>query len=214
MLHHVIVPHHVMDCAGVDFRGQLLTSTPAAFLLGFFLSRPMPWLMVNMLVYRLKFRNFIIVQPLVLLASIPGERHVCKWAAYHHPGLAATAFNSMALWIRALLSSPQALSALGDAPANDALAACCKVHAFMTLVAALVIPGLVIWQLEQQMWRDFVQRPPASLAWPGGPSIEELTAAQAAQRSAQGRPLLFNGRLVAVGFVLAATAWLFLDAMV
>lgn len=203
-----------MDRAGVNFRGQLLGDSPAAFVLGFFLSRPTLWLLGNMLVYRLKFRNFMITQPLILLASIPGEHRACSWAAHNHPEVAATAFNAVATWARSVFSSPAARHALANAPPGDALATCCKVHGLVTLVLGLVTPGLVIWQLEQRMWREFARRPAETLTWRGGPSAGQLAAAQAALRSKQGAPLRFDGRLVAVGFVLAATAWQLLDALI
>jgi hypothetical protein len=199
----------LLDSVGINFSKLLISSPPSAFLLGFFLSRPLVWLAGNPLVHRIRLRSFLFAQPMVLLLSVPNERRACRWVDSHHPATAAVAFGWLAARLRALLGGATARGA-----SEGGYTSCLKVDAWTMMVAGLIIPAIITWYQEQAVARRFCRLPAAALNWPGGPGAAEVAAAQAALRAkCHASPLLHGRRLCAIGFVLAATGWLLLDAL-
>ena len=78
---------------------------------GLLLSQSLVWHSVNPLMYRMQLRNFLLLQPVMLLLSLPFELDACNWAAEQRPKIAATTFGGLARWGRVLMGggTPQLL---------------------------------------------------------------------------------------------------------
>ena len=165
-----------------------------------------------MLVYRMKFSVFIVVQPILLLLGWGEETNACQTSARDYPELTTTAFGQVAVFLRHVFHS----SAQGSLE-DDPLTICCKVHAWMLIMVALVLPGAVIHHLEKQTWREFMRVDPALLTWAGGPSSDEIRVVQRKLRLAMKQSEdyyysgYWDGRTVAIGFVVTAVLWQLLD---
>ena len=212
-MHHVIACR-VLDAAGVNFRSNLHSSNPVLFFIGWWLARPVSWFCGDMLVYRLKFKIYMIVQPVLLLLSWGAERDACATSAAEYPELTNGAFGAVAVFLRRILHS-SVQGTLEDGP----LATCCKVHAWLAIMIALVLPGAVIYYLEQQAWWEFTRADPTRLSWTGGPSRDEIRVVQRKLRLARKQSDDYyyhsgqwDGRTVAIGFVVTAVLWQLLDA--
>lgn len=53
---------------------------------------------------------------------------------------------------------------------------------FLLVFLGLLLPATVIWWLERFTWADFLDAEPEAVAWPGGPTPEELRSALAKLR--------------------------------
>lgn len=53
--------------------------------------------------YRMQLKHFLLVQPVVLLASLPYEWIFCQWAAVNHPNASGVVFGAAADWGRVLM---------------------------------------------------------------------------------------------------------------
>ncbi len=213
ILHHIIGPR-VLIAAGVDFRTKLVSSSSLLFFLGFWFSRPTMWFCGNMLTYRMKFHLFAFFQPLILALHWSEERKACQASALEYPEQTVGAFGGLASILRSLTHS----SAWSQStPYDDAMSICCKVDAFFFVSMALILPGCLIWFLEQQTWNEFSRVDPAQLTWEGGPDEREIALIQRKLRkSNKNRSDFFDsgfdGRILAIAFIMAATLWELIDS--
>jgi hypothetical protein len=179
---------------------------------GFFLCRPLFFLLANTLVFRMKARNFLLAQPVVLLLSVPEARQACRWAATHHPGPTQAAFGGLVNALRATMGGPSAMRAAMEPAWGDPYTACMLIDTYASIAIGLLLPALVIWWMEQPVWRDFALRDPAALTWPGGPSAERIAEAQVHLKAggATKPPPRFP---LGVGAVLAVLCWQLLESV-
>ena len=205
---------------GIEFSSQFLSNTlhPGLFSLSFYFSRPTSWFCGNMLVYRMKFKLFCIIQPILLMLIWREDSQACRDAVNKFPQLSSQAFGNQALIFRKLWSS---YPAGGVEQLNDAYLNCCKVHLFWTILVAILLPGAVIFVLEKQLWRNFAFRAdPQALTWEGGPDIDTIDALKRRLRRNERRsscrfdlPLL-SGRLIGISFVMIAILWQMIDTVI
>lgn len=210
-LHHIVGTRLLLS-AEVDLRRNLVSSNPLLFFLGFWVSRPTLWFCGDMVTYRMKFHLFVIVQPIILALYWPQARQVCQSSVLEHPEQTMDSFSRLVTILRSLTRSPAFPQ---TPPFDDAMSLCCKVEAFSVLLVALIVPGAVVWYLEQQTWREFGRVDPATLTWEGGPTERQISSIQKKLRKADkdraGRAV-FDGRIVAILYVITATLWQLLDA--
>ena len=172
------------------------------------------WSCGNMLAYRMKFYLFVIVQPIVLALQWSEEQAACRASAVEYPELTSAAFGSIAGVLRNLTRSS---SWSHEPPIDDAMSLCCKVDAFFVIMVAYVLPGVVIWYLEQHTWQDFTRVDPGLLTWSGGPDARQISLIQKKMRREYKKRVNFyytayDGRIMAIAFVVAATLWQLLDS--
>jgi hypothetical protein len=209
-----VISPNVLVAAGVDFRANLVSTSPLLFFLGFWFSRPTMWLCGNMVTYRMKFRLFAIFQPVILALAWSEERKACMASALEHPELTSAAFGNIATVLRGV-THPSGWSKTSSS--DDAMSLCCKVDAFFVVMVAYVLPGCVIWYLEQQTKQEFTRVDPRQLTWEGGAGARDIALIQKKLRKANKNRADFyysgfDGRIIAISFVIAATLWQLLDA--
>lgn len=83
-------------------------TTPASFIASFVLSSTVLWQSLDALAYRMRYHRFVLLKPLVLLCSLPLERHLCESTCAAAPGACAVAGRPLARW-------PKKAPALGAA---------------------------------------------------------------------------------------------------
>eukprot|EP00887_Chlorella_sp_A99_P000052 scaffold16.g52.t1 len=136
--------------------------SPLLFLASHFLSSTVIWQCLNALVYRLRLRYFLVLQPLSLLASLRLEARLCADACAAFPA-AAPAFSALAEAARVVLSLPAPLplhlaaNGGGGGGGGAPLAACVKLHAFLLGALAFAVPVGVLFLLEQDSRRKFAR---------------------------------------------------------
>lgn len=163
-----------------------------------------------MVTYRMKFRLFVIFQPIILALYWLEERKVCQSSALEYPEQTLKSFGITMALLRGLTGSSTHPLETPD----DALSMCCKVHAFFIIIIALLVPGAVIWYLEQQTWREFSRVDPRKLTWERGPDEHQIYLIQRKLRritTDRAERAVFDGRMVAISYVFAATLWQLLD---
>lgn len=214
LIHHVYALQ-LLNSWGINFREQLLiSSAPPAFLLGFFLSRPLLFLCGDALVYRMKLRSFMVLQPLTLLLLTRNSLDCCRWVAEHHPRASRAAFGGVVTFLRVAMGGPSMVRAtVEDAAAEDAYDACVRVDTLVAVVGALLLPALVIWWLEEMMMSDFARCDPVALTWPGGPSAERVARAQAGVKERERGRRQRLGPPVGAGLMLTVLTWQLLEAV-
>lgn len=209
-LHHVIGPKVLSD-AGVNYRTHLVSTSPLLFFLGFWFTRPAMWQCGNMLVYRMKFKLYIIVQPVILLLGWQSDCMACRASAREFPKLTSAAFGPLTTLLRTILQSSTRYEA-----AIDPFMACIKVYAFLLIIISFLLPGFIIWYFERQTWRDFTRADPKTLTWEGGPSRGDIAAVQIKLRRASKSNKSFyysgyDGRIFGIGFVVLSILWQLID---
>jgi hypothetical protein len=167
-----------------------------------------------MVTYRMKFHLFALFQPLILGLQWIEERKACEASALEYPEQTSAAFGNIARVLRSLTGSS---SWSQTTPSDDAMSFCCKVDAFFVVLVAFFLPGAVIWYLEQQTCQEFSRVAPEKLTWEGGADARQLALLQRKLRKANKSRADFyysgyDGRIIAIAFVIAATLWQLLDA--
>lgn len=118
-----------------------------------------PWQAIDALMYRIRFRSFLLLQPLKLAASLVLEQQLCANACTVHPVEART-FASLVeagrMVMGLTLALPQHLAA--NRQPLEPLEACLKLQAFLLASLAFVVPAAVIYVLEQDSRRCFAER--------------------------------------------------------
>ena len=208
-LHHVLGPP-ILQAAGINFQ-ELRGSSVSNYFVGYIFSSPMPWWSGDMLVYRMKTFRFIIYQSFLLLAAAPNEGLACARAYESNPKLFTTAFRGAQQVLRRILLPTTQYTG----PADDPLIACYKVHSWLVIVIALLIPGCIIWLLEMRTWWYFLRCNPLSLSWPGGPTTQEISEALTCLKQCRARRKYrrrdYAGYSLIFAFLGAAFAWQVLD---
>ncbi|KAL4452726.1 hypothetical protein ABPG75_008388 [Micractinium tetrahymenae] len=131
--------------------------TPAAFYASFFLTSTLPWQSLDALMYRMRWRRFLVCKPLVLLLVMPQEMLLCRRTCADLPGFAHL-FHALAQFLRTLLSPFRLvpLPAMVHAADTD-ITSCFKSQAFMMAALAWLLPAWLLWRLEWQAQLNFRQ---------------------------------------------------------
>lgn len=165
-----------------------------------------------MLTYRMQTYKFAIYQSFLLLAAAPNEGLACPRAYEADPVLFRNAFLGAQRVLGRILSPT---SQLNSSSADDPLIACFKVHTWLVVVIALILPGCIIWVLEMRTWWYFLRCNPATLSWPGGPTSQEIGEAMATFKSSRTRKRYrrrgYAGYAIIFAFLGAAFVWQLMD---
>lgn len=70
----------------VRLNAKLAATAPASFIASFVLSSTVLWQALDALAYRMRFHRFVLFKPLVLLGSLPLEKHLCQVTCASWPG--------------------------------------------------------------------------------------------------------------------------------
>ena len=169
--------------------------------------------------YRIKIRNFCLIQPLLLAGIIDFELSICNWAAEHRPESTAHVYTTMVEWFRVVAGGFHPFNVInnGRTQKMDPLQACKQVHLFCIFFVGYIFPSMVIWRLEKQVWRSFLASDAEEVAWPGGPSIEAIAQGLHELRVEEQRKVRTEKagvRLVAVVIIASVFLWITLDMLV
>jgi hypothetical protein len=133
--------------------------------------------------YRLRIKTFLFAQPLILAVAIPFELEICDFLGVKDPTSTNHAYGSIGQYGRVLSASIHPVFSLFDqskrnlaSPPNP-VAVCRQVHLFLAICFVYVMPGIIIWRLEEESWRNFVTLRGEQVLWPGSPEPAQLTQA-------------------------------------
>ena len=121
------------------------------------------FLALNVLMYRMKLRNFSLVQPVLLAALIKYETDVCRWAAKERPEMTSRVYGDAVLWLQVLAGSVHPAISTETAPKLSGLEACRQVHLFVMFFTGFIFPVMLIWRLEKQTWKSFLRLEPEDI---------------------------------------------------
>lgn len=109
--------------------------------------------------YRIRLRHFLWSQPLKLLASLALEWRLCQDACAAYP-TESRAFEGLVEALRIVLSLPLALPQhlAANSGGSSPLQSCLKLQAFLLASLAYLIPAAVMYLLEEDSRRKFLQR--------------------------------------------------------
>ena len=186
----------------------------------------------------MKFKNFVIIQPILVLLAVPLEMESCDWAAKAHPTPTAAAFLPLQRWGMilgmaampinivnnatgsfSLAAAAAAAAAAAGADESAALHACHRVYGFLFTFLAGVMTCYILWWLEKKSWKRFLSptTPIENIAWPGCPPVGELRSAleevryeEAAMRL-QPQPWWEGVFMVSHAVIAAGLLWQVLD---
>ena len=171
LVHHVISPIVLVNL-GVSYRHQLrdIQHAPTLFLFSLTFCQSIPWHIVDVLIYRIRFKAFLLAQPLLVASALPFELDSCAWAQRDAGGAEAVnkSFVPFSLWLQRVFNFVLPISFpspplrdhnppfLKAAPTASPEGACYRVVSFLFIFLALNVTGFVVFWQERQSWRRFL----------------------------------------------------------
>ena len=132
---------------------------------------------LNSLMYPIKLKYFLVVQPLLLVGVMEFELTTCKWASIHRTETTARVYGAIVEWAQVLSGSIHPAMGNVGSLKKTPLEGCMQVQLFAMFLIGYIIPIGIIWRLEKRIWRSFLNSDSSLLAWPGGPPAYAITLA-------------------------------------
>lgn len=216
-IHHVYAAP-ALSRLGVDVKEQVsATDHPVLFFLGLLISGSVLWQSLDALMYRIKLRNFILVQPLLLAAIADFDLDICRWAAIHRPEPTERVYAAIVEVFRVVAGSIHPAIGSARQSKRNPVEACEQVQLFAMFFLGYIIPSMLIWRLEKQTWKSFLVTDARLLAWPGGPSVSAIDEALEELRDEERckvRSEKPGVRLVAVVVIASVFLWKVVELVV
>ncbi|KAL4539510.1 hypothetical protein Ndes2437B_g02119 [Nannochloris sp. 'desiccata'] len=221
IFHHVYAPQK-LERLGVALKDSLPDiAHPVAFFLGALMSRTIVWQSLNVLMYRLRIKTFLLAQPLILAMVIPFELGICNFLGAAHPNLTKHVYGSIGQYGRLVFATAHPVFLLFDqgrdltSPPHP-VAVCRQVHLFLVIFFGYLLPGIIIWRLEKESWRYFLTLRGEQVVWPGSPEPAQLTQALSVleeDQRAEAESESSGVRVVVLVLLGAALLWRTLEYM-
>jgi hypothetical protein len=176
---------------------------------------------LNVMMYRLRIKTFLIAQPFILALVIPFELSICSFLGEVHSKLTKHVYGTIGEYGRLFSATMYPVFLLYDQDRDpnsppDPVAVCRQVHLFLILFFVYLAPGIVIWRLEKESWRDFLALSGDQVVWPGSPEPAHLTRALGVLREYEKDKIVSESsgvRFAVLVFIAAAVLWRALEYM-